>query len=351
MKNDAPTVVTIDTRTLARFLLLVLLTALLYVLRDIMLVLLTSIVVASLVESVVLKMRERNIPRGVTVFSVYIITFIATVGLFYLFVPVFISEISSLVGALGNYIPTGSILNNLHGATVDHTKTLVSNISGNVPIADLLKSAQNLVLGVSGGFIQTSSVVFGGILNLILIIVISFYLSMQERGIENFLRIITPDKQEPYVISLWQRTERKIGKWLQGQLVLGLLVGILIYLGLAILGVEYALTVAVLAAVCELIPFGLIFAMIPALGFAYVTGGVILAFKALVVYAIVQACEVYILNPAVVKKVVGISPLVVVLSILIGAKLAGFWGVILAIPVAVCMLEYFSDLEKRKIPM
>jgi predicted PurR-regulated permease PerM len=120
------------------------------------------------------------------------------------------------------------------------------------------------------------------------------------------------------------------------------------YLGLTILGVQYALVIALGVAVLELIPFGIILAIIPSVLFAYADGGMSLSLKVLGLFVIVQQFENYLIAPLIVNKIIGVSPLVVILSILIGAKLAGFWGIILAIPVAVCLLEYLSDIEKGK---
>jgi predicted PurR-regulated permease PerM len=82
--------------------------------------------------------------------------------------------------------------------------------------------------------------------------------------------------------------------------------------------------------------------------FAYSTGGITLAVKVIFLYTIVQQFENYLIAPLIVNKVIGISPLVVILSLLIGAELAGLWGLLLGIPVAVCLLEYLSDIEKGK---
>ncbi len=348
MIKGAPKVITIDTRTIIRAVLVVVLVFVFWQIRSLMLVLLTSIVIASFTESAVKKLSKYHIHRTLSVVIIYVLALSAIVALFSVFVPVLLDEVSSLVTVLDRYIPDTSILNNLQGATVENTKTLVTGISQNASIPDLIGSAQTLVSGVSGGFFATASFVFGGLINLVLIIIISFYLSIQEHGVENFLKIITPDAQEEYIIDLWRRSERKIGLWFQGQLLVGLLVGVLIYLGLTILGVNYAIVLALLAAVFELVPFGIILAIIPGVGFAYAGGGAVMAAKALGLYLIVQQFEAYLIYPLVVKRAIGISPLVVILSILIGAALAGFWGVILAIPVAVCLLEYWGDIEKRK---
>lgn len=346
--EEAPVAVTIKNEAIVRVILFGLLVVVLFALRDLILVLLTSVVIASFIEGVVRRVRKYKIPRSITVVVVYIFSITIVVWLFSVFVPIFMNQFTSVLVQLKDYIPSTSILNNLTGNTVSNTKELVSNLSGNVSVSELVKNVQTLVQGVSGGFVNTASVVFGGLLNLVLIIVISFYLSMEERGIENFLRIITPAKNEEYVISLWTRTERKIGLWMQGQLLLGVLIGVMLYLGLTILGLDYALVIAVLAAVCELIPYGLILAIIPALGFAYAGGGALMVMKVGALYVIVQQFENYLIAPLIVKKVTGVPSLVVILSLLIGATLAGFWGIILGVPVAVFVLEYLSDVEKKK---
>ena len=186
-------------------------------------------------------------------------------------------------------------------------------------------------------------------INLLLILIISFYLSITDKGIENFLRIVTPDVHEEYVIGLWQRTEHKIGLWMQGQMLMGIIVGVLAYLGLTIIGVKYSLVLALTVIIAELVPFGLIVATIPAILFAYLDGGVAVSAITLGFYLILGQFETYLIYPLIVKKATGISPLVVILSVLIGAELAGIWGVFLAVPMAVCLLEFLDDLEKKKI--
>jgi len=263
--------------------------------------------------------------------------------------PVFIDEMSTLVTSLSQYIPTGSVLNTFQADTISGAKDVVSNLSRNASLSDVINSVQSLISGMSGGFMDIFNGAFGGVLNFVLIIIISFYLSVTEKGIENFLRIITPKKSEEYVINLWQRTEHKIGLWIQGQMLLGLIMGVLAYLGLTIIGVKYSLVLAILTAFCELVPFGIYLAMVPVALFGFLDGGISMALISFVFYLILHQFENYLIYPLIIKKVIGISPLVVVLSIIIGAELAGFMGVILAIPASVCLLEFLDDLEKKKV--
>ena len=131
-------------------------------------------------------------------------------------------------------------------------------------------------------------------------------------------------------------------------MLLGLIVGLLAFIGLAILGVQYALLLAIVVAVFELVPFGMILAAVPAIAISFVDGGVSLGIMVTVLFVVLQQFENYILVPLIIKRSTGLPPLVVILSLLVGAKLAGFWGVILAVPVAVFLLEFLTDLEIKK---
>ncbi len=335
--------------TIIRIILFIVLIFALIKLRNLVLVLLTAIVIASFVESAVVRMRRFIKNRVLAVSIVYILGGLILSGIFYIFIPVFIEEISALSLQLGKYIPQDSIFYNLQGTTIDNAKDVFSSISHNASLSSIIENSKSLMQGFSGGFLSIAIGAFGGLINLALIIIISFYLSVREKGIEAFLRIITPQRSEDYVVDLWRRTERKIGLWAQGQMLVGVIIGVLIYLGLTIIGVKYALVLAVITALSELIPFGMILAALPAIIFGYLDGGFTMALMTTGLYIIVQQFEGYLIYPLVVKKVIGISPLIVIISLIAGAQLAGFWGIILSIPVAVLLLEFLGDIEKRKI--
>jgi predicted PurR-regulated permease PerM len=341
--------INVSNGTIIRIILFGFLVFALFKLYNVILIILTAIVIASFVEYAVVKMKPYVKNRTLIVFIIYSLTISILVALSSVFLPVFVEEMSLLVDSIGKYIPDQSLLNTFQPETITGVKEVVSSISSNSSISDVIKSSQHFINSISGGFFNVFGQAFGGILNLILIFILSLFFSLTERGVENFLRIITPEKQEEYVIGLWQRTERKIGLWFQGQVLLGLIMGVLIYLVLTIIGVKYALVLALLTAFCELIPFGIFVAMIPGAIFAYLDGGVTMSVIALTAYLILHQFENYLIYPLIVKNVIGISPLVVILSVLIGGYLAGFWGIVLAIPVAVCLLEFMDDIEKKKI--
>lgn len=341
--------ISISTNTLIKIILLGALVFVTIKLFNLVLVVLTAIVIASFVESAVRKVKPYIKNRSLAVSLIYIITISVIAGLLSVFMPVFIEQMSSLVFSLSQYIPNSSILNTFQPDSISGAKDVVSSISRDASLGEIIKSSQVLISSFSGGFWDVFSGAFGGVFNFVLIIILSFYLSITEKGIENFLRVITPANVEEYLIGLWQRTERKIGLWVQGQMLLGLIIGVLAYLGLTIIGVEYALVLAIVTAFCELVPFGIFLAMAIVTLFGFLDGGVTMALLSFGLYFILHQFENYLIYPLIIKKVIGVSPFVVILSIIIGAELAGFLGVILAIPVAVCLLEILDDIEKKKI--
>ena len=342
------TSISITTGTMVRLFLVALCTFLLWFLRDLALVVLTSIVIASFVESSVPYFKRIGVGRIFGIVVVYVISFLLLAGLFYLFAPLLITEIYNFSNFISAYIPGVSFLNFFQNEEFAGAKDVLNSLQGNLSIASLFSVSKAFILNLSGGFFTTMSVAFGGFFNFVLIVVISFYLSIQEKGIENFLRLIFPIKYEDYVVDLWERSSRKIALWMKGQVVLGIVVGVLIYLVLSLLGIEYALLFAIMGGIMEMVPYGILVALIPAFSFSYLSGGVGSALMVSGAYIIIHQFEVFLFSPVIIKKIVGLSPIVIILSALIGFELSGFWGLILAIPVAVIVMEFLSDLEKQK---
>jgi predicted PurR-regulated permease PerM len=221
--------------------------------------------------------------------------------------------------------------------------------SGSMSVSDLMNSMQSALAGTASGAFNTVSFLFGGALSLMLITVLSFYLVVQQDGVENFLRLVTPTNKHEYVIGLWGRARRKIGSWLQGQILLGIVVGTLVYLVLMVVGIPHALLLAVLAGLFEIIPvFGPVISSIPAILIAFVDIGVGTGVLLVCLYIVIYQFESQLFYPLVVKKIVGISPIIVILALVIGAKLAGVLGALIAVPLSAALMEYIHDIEKRK---
>jgi len=311
------------------------------------LVLIASIVIASSLEPMTLWAKRKSIPRLPTVIFIYFMTAVFLAGFFYFLLLPLIGEVSGFINTLtvySNSVVNGSILSGMF-----KTQEIFGGFDTPALIGQLNTYLNGLSDFLSQGIFSSISVVFGGVMSFILIIVLSFYLAVQEDGIAKFLKVITPIKQESYVVGLWRRSQIKMGLWLQGQLLLGVLVMVLVYLGLIIIGVPHALLLAVVAGVLELIPlFGPVLAAIPAIFVSYTDAGMTTALIVAGLYIVIQQLENHIIYPLVVKKMIGVPPMVSILALVVGSQLAGFLGLLISVPIAAVLMEFLSDIEESK---
>lgn len=338
----------ISTGTIVRFFVVAVLILALYYLSDVLLVVLAAVVIASAIEPLVRRLKRLGVHRVLSVVLIYIVTAAALSAILVFFMPAVVNEAAGFIGSIPKTISLSDLWSPIQsiGVNIGSTASLSTHT---ISLAEFLNGLQGILVGTSDSAFQTASIIFGGFLSLLLIVVLSFYLAVQEDGVDDFLRIVTPVKRHEYVINLWKRSQRKIALWLQGQLLLGLVVGVLVYLVLMVVGIPYALALSVLAAVFEIIPvFGPIISSIPAIMIAFADRGLGTGLLLIGLYLIVYQFESQLFYPLVVKKIVGINPVVVILALIIGAKLAGVLGAIIAVPLSAALMEYVHDIEARK---
>jgi predicted PurR-regulated permease PerM len=318
-----------------------------WILRGLLLLVLTAVVIASAVEPGVIFFRRWNIPRLAAVVIMYLLVFGSLFGIIYFFLPPILNDAQNFISTVPQYLNTLNIPASLGGASLVN---LASNTHQAQSIFQTLFEFRSAFSAdTSEGAFRLISTIFGGIFSLFIVVTLSFYFAIQETGVEDFLKLVTPSEHETYVIDLWQRAQKKIGQWIQGQLLLSLLMSVTIYLGLVILRIPDALLIAVFTAVAELIPiFGSYIAGIPAVILAFSTAGFGSALYVAGLFIIMNLIEGNLIHPLIVKKVVGVPPLLVLIAIIAGGDLAGFLGVLLAVPLAAVLREALFDYEKRK---
>jgi len=345
MNNTPSNVWSVSTGTFIRFFAVLALCYFVYFIRDILLVILTSIVIASAVEPGTKWFIRHKIPRVPAVLLIYLGATTLLVGSVYFFLIPLVSDSANFLTSLPVY--TEALNQSTSAAT--QTGGFLGGLSDNLSLPSLVGQINTALAHLSSGFFGTIDVIFGGILSFLLIIVLSFYLAMQEDGVGNFLRVVAPVQYEQYIIDLWRRSKEKIGLWMQGQVLLAFLVAVLAYLGLTLIGVRQALVLAFLAGLFEIIPlFGAFLSAVPAVLIASIDGGLSLGLIVAGLFLIIQQFESQLIYPLVVKKVVGVPPIISILALVIGAKLAGFLGILLSVPLAAVMMELLNDYEKGK---
>jgi predicted PurR-regulated permease PerM len=287
----------------------------------------------------------RGTGRTVAVSVTYLLVFLIFFLPFYFFVPPLLDESVGFISAISQYIDTFNLASFVSPDLIASTKNVINS-----------QSLTNTVLGfrqffstASGGFLHLISTVFGGIFSFFLIVVLSVYFALNETGIDDFLTLIVPALYREYALSLWHRSQAKIGLWMQGQIILSLLMGVLGYLWLAILQVPYAFLIAIFAMVIEIVPvFGSIISGTIATAIAFSAGGPTLGLLVAGGFIVINQLQSHLVYPLVVKQVVGVPPLLVILALIAGGQLAGFYGVLLSVPAAAALKEFVSDIQKQK---
>jgi len=330
-------VVSISTGTIIRALAIVLVLFFLWLVRDIVVVVIFSLIFASAFDPIVDRLQKIKIPRPISVIFIYLVLVGAIAGIITLLVPPIAEQIDALAVTLPAYF----------GNNADLFQRLQS-LAAEVELAD---AARNLLTSIgqtlgsnTGGLFATVSGFLGGAFSVVAIAVLTFYLTVEENGVKKFFEFLAPVKQRPYITDLVSRIQIKLGAWLRSYLLLSLIVSVLIYIGLSLFGVEYALVLAILAGLLEFIPFiGPIVASIPAI-FLAVTQNPLLGLLVLILYLVVNQFEGHVLVPRILHRAIGLNPVVVVIVLLIGAKLAGFIGVLLAVPLTIALVEFGRDV-------
>jgi predicted PurR-regulated permease PerM len=176
----------------------------------------------------------------------------------------------------------------------------------------------------------------------------TFYLAVYDNTMKKSTRALFPAQYQPYFMHLVNRMQDKIGLWLRGQLLLSFIIFIMCLLGLSIFGVKYAWVLALFAGIVEIIPYlGPFIGAVPAVFIAF-TQSPELGVIVLVLYILIQQLENYLIVPLVMKKAVGLNPVVVIIAMMVGSQVAGIPGIILAVPVTTALGVIVGDILKHR---
>jgi predicted PurR-regulated permease PerM len=324
-----------STRVIIKIALVVLGAAFLWAVRDVLALFLLALVLASAMDPLADYLHKKKIPRGVSVVAVYLLV----MGLAALAISSILPPISAQMQKLALNLP-------------DALARLQSSYPGLASLFGGQEGLSGLVRDVVSGGSEGNTVVsrtlgaFSGFFSFFTVLVVSFYLVVAERkGIKELIRPLVPVSRREQVIHLIEVIQKKMGLWVLGQIILSLAIFVFTYIGLSILGVEYALVLALIAGLLEVVPYiGPIVSAVPAFLFALLQSPA-LALGVIVLYLLIQKTESYVLVPKIMEKTVGVSPLVVIFALLIGFKLGGIVGLLLAVPLASAIMVVIEEFS------
>lgn len=274
------------------------------------------------------KLEKLHLPRVLAVLINYIVILILLAFIVSSVLPPLVNESIHLAESLPGYIR--SIFPNLTFDT-------------NIITAQITPFGRN-ILRVTVG-------VFSNIIAIFTIFVISFYLLIERKYLEPQLASFMGEEGAKDIINIISKVEFHLGAWVRGQLLLGVIIGVSTYIGLFfLLNLPFALPLAILAGVLEIVPIiGPILSAIPAILIAFAISP-LMALVTFAFYFLIQQAEAHLVVPMVLRKTVGLPPLITIPALMIGAKIAGFTGALLAVPLVVTVATIVSEYLSLKSP-
>lgn len=327
----------LSTVTLVKILIVMGALGFLYLIRDVVAVLFVALVIASALMPAIKTMERYYVPRILGILLIFL-SFLAVITLaIVLIIPPLTAEYSRFMMHLPAYSESITRFFQALNPSVD----IVDGVK------TMLRSFQSTSLQFAGGIVLKIFDILTGIFALFVVFVSVFYMVLEERALRRGIHFLTPATYRDYVDHLITKVQNRVGLWLRGQMILSVVIFIFIFLGLTILGVDYALLLAFVAGLTEFMPIiGPIIAAIPAIFIAF-NQSPTLALWTLLLYWLIQYLENNLLVPRIMQKAVGLNPLGSIIALLIGGKIGGIFGILLAIPVATIITTIGAELIGR----
>ncbi len=335
--------VTISTGTMLRVLVVLLVLGFLFLIRDIVALFFAALFLAALLDPFADFLERKRVPRVLAVVIVYVIGLAILAGAVVLVLPPVITQLQTFVTIFAPFI------SETLGIQVG------SDIFGQGSFAASLESILTTVRG--GGFsaavpqiLSVGSDVFGGVVAGILVLILALYLVVEKSALVKAISFATPEDYQPFVAQVAMKVRERLGNWLRGELMLMFSIFLLTYIALSILGIPYALVLALLAGLLEIIPFiGPLLSGVPAVILALAISP-LHAIATALAYVIIQTMEGNVLVPKIMQKATGINPIISLLCVLIGWRLGGMVGAILSIPLANALSVLMTEVFRKTRP-
>lgn len=320
-----------------RYLLLLMLAAIIcaagYALRHTLSCFLLSFVLAYLLDPLLTFFERNRIRRSYGITILYIILALLSVVFFAFFVPFLTLRWQNLLHDFPGYMQKLQVLAQgwktqlLPSAAAEEWRWLVESGTGHL---------DKLLGKIGGGIYATLTRMVFNLFNLVLAPILVFFMLFYKQAIMDGMTSWLPTRQRATLLSLGRDINGSIGGYIRGQFAVSAIVAVLSSIALFFLDVDYALFNGIFAGLASILPFiGVILATIPALFFAYVEfqSGIVML-KVVAAFSVIYFLEGYVIKPLVFKEAMNLNPLVTVIVVMAFGELMGFWGILLAIPIA-----------------
>ncbi|HLR41386.1 MAG TPA: AI-2E family transporter [Virgibacillus sp.] len=288
---------------------------------------LIACLIAYLLYPVIQKIHHYNIPTSIAILLIYVLFFGGTAYFIYRVYPAVIHELKDLNEQLPQLIRMyEDAVYQIYESTSFLPEAVHDKMDGFV--IGLETKVENILGKLLGGFTK----VFDVILIIMVIPVLVFYFLKDYKQIKNYFKKWIPRRYRPQASTLLHAINESLGNYIRGQLLVSLFVSIATLIAFHLLGIKYALLLAIIMGLTNIIPyFGPIIGAIPAIAITLTMSAKLIIFVLLAIF-IIQLIESNLLSPYIVGKSINIHPVAIIFALLLGGEISGVIGMILAVP-------------------
>lgn len=324
-------------------LLMLLLFYFLYNISGILLIFFISFLFAAALDPLIDRLEDWKIPRPLSMLLVYIVLFLFA-GFFVTQVVTLVAEqVIGIAQSVGDFVSNGEIGGLANMPFGKQIQPYVDQFLQTVDVQAAASQLQSAFQILSTQLVSLSI----GLFNLLIVLVLSFFMVVEEKSIDEFVQSVFPSKYAQYISTRMVAVKDQVGLWLRGQLMVSIIAGVLSYVGLAIMGIDYALTLSLIAGIGMVIPVvGRFFAWVVTFPIVF-NQSPGLALWMSIYYLIIQQFENNLIVPYVMNKAVGLNPIIIIFALMVGGQYLGVLGFVLAIPIATTIAIFVRDYTMK----
>jgi predicted PurR-regulated permease PerM len=305
-----------------------------------------AIILGSGLQPIVAWLRDRlHVGRGAAILLVYGLFLLIVIALVLVVLPAAIAQLGRTLEALPPFFERLR-----DWASTLRPAALSAAVTGVVEAAARTFRAPDLTAN-GQAVVQVGATVAGGIMSLLTLLTVVYFWLTERARLQRYVLAFLPQHRRATARDVWNQAETRLGMWVRGQLILMSALGIGTGVAYTLLGVPGAILLGLISALAEGIPIvGPLLGAIPAV----VVAATVSPQRALAVagiYVVLQFIEGNILVPLVMRNTVGISPFLVIFSVLAGAAAGGLIGALLAVPIAATAEILLEGLQARDVPV
>lgn len=310
--------------------------------REVLLLVFLAVLLGAALEPVVAAIRGRTgIGRGLSILIVYATFLAIVIGVAVFIVPAAVVQLGNAFGRLPEFI------DRVRGWSDTLRPAALSE--GVSALLDVVQAPFRPGQPPDPNGIVNASIALGHVTAaLVTLLALVFFWLTERSRLQRYALAFMPEHRRAGIRDAWNQVEARLGMWARGQLILMVTIGVATGIAYSLLGLPAALLLALIAALTEVIPIvGPLIGAVPAILVATTISPETAIFT-LGIYVLIHAIEGNVLVPIVMRNTVGLSPFLVLVSLLIGGTAGGILGAIVAVPIAASITVILDRLQDRE---